>query len=223
MATSNTAYAAAGYCVAPGAPIQTDGLALSQATFQGSNSDQCYGLYGFDGTITTTEVQSKFDTVAGTPYGTGTFLNVSNGNLLAVTDALTIQFVLAPAAGGSSGSWSITFSDAAGAPATTTPKVFDIVLALKDSSATPDNWALYLFNDESVPVVIGGDYTGVGAWDYPGTENIESSRLFIRNGTPGGAGTGSATAVVPEPASLLLLGTGLSAAAWRARRRKSSK
>lgn len=212
--SANSAYAAASYCV-PGP--NSDGLTLSQVTFQGSNADQCYGIVSTNAP-SASSVETWFSDAT---LGTGSYLGgVANGSTIAVTNAMSMQFLLTPL-DVTSGTWTLKFTDPVGAPTQTFPAVFDIVLGLENDvwNSSNDQWALYMFNDES----IAGTGPANGTWQFNYSGNsLDSAKLFIRNGTPGGTGAGSTQAVVPEPASLLLLGTGLSAAAWRARRKKNT-
>src|SRR4030095_16397426 len=136
LMTSNTAYAAAGYCVAPSNPITTDGLALSGVTFNFNNADQCYGF----------QAAASATVFDGATYGTGTWLTAENAGLggnktIGIDVGLALTFVLTPLQNGTNGTCSLFFAAPNGAgPSPSFPRTYDIVLALQDSTSG-SKWA----------------------------------------------------------------------------------
>lgn len=113
----------------------------------------------------------------------------------------TVNGNLAPTSGAGTSGGGYSFAGVAGT---------DYALGVKDGS--DPTWAVFLLP------------TGVysGSWSVTGG-TLSHLVLYSRpgTGTPGG-GTSSGQTTVPEPASLILLGSGLSAAAVARRRRKQA-
>lgn len=221
MASSGTAHAAASFCV-PGP--NSDGLSLSDVTFRGNNADDCYGVR-LDNDLFVSEVNNIWN-ISVNPdykYGTGDFGNTLYANGNSVTfNGLNWDFDLANNNGGTFGTWDLEITEVGAAGPF--PQTLDILFLIQDDDVNPDSWAMYLFNDETFTNTndVNGNHWEIGWMNGNYTPRYDKAVLLFRNGTPG-SGTGSGQATVPEPASLLLLGSGLSAAAWRARRRKQNQ
>jgi hypothetical protein len=202
---AGTAQAAPSYCV-PGP--NEDGLSTSDVSFRNTNSDDCYGVVS--GNNTTTEL----DAIWGSKYGGGTFGAVVGDGGTAVS-YLGLSWSLSADTGSSTGDWTLSITDP-GTPSL--PVTVDIAVVLKAGN----EWATYFFNDETFTII--GDSIGAFTINFLNTggqfPNLSHMDVYLRQG---GSGGGSTQTVVPEPASLLLLGTGLSAAAWRARRKRQAQ
>ncbi|MEQ1759686.1 MAG: PEP-CTERM sorting domain-containing protein [Vicinamibacterales bacterium] len=213
VASTGQAQAAASFCV-PGP--NTDGLAVSDVTFRGNNADDCYGVLG-DNFLTVTEVNNLWAGLYGSgDYGYLLYANGSSVNM----NGLNFDFDLS---GSTSGSWDLEINEVGAAGPF--PQTLDILMLLQDDDTNPDKWAFYLFNDETFVNTndVDGNHWEIGWVNGNSTPRLDTAILMFRNGTPGtGSGSGSGQAAVPEPASLLLLGSGLSAAAMRARRKKQA-
>lgn len=202
--TAGSAHAAPTYCV-PGP--NTDGLTTGDVEFRGSNSDDCYGVVTSDNDDLT-----DLNTIWGTKYGGGNFGAVV-GDGGGSTSFLGLNWSLAADVDQTSGDFTLSITDPAPA---SLPVTVDIAVVLKAGN----DWATYFFDNETFTIVGGA----VGEFAINFLNNggeipqLSHMNVYLRQGT--GAGGGSTQTVVPEPASLLLLGTGLSAAAWRVRRRR---
>jgi PEP-CTERM motif len=207
-----TASAVPTYCSVFGDP-NADGLSTSDVTFRTFNSDDCYGVEssGSGGNDSLTQVNnlSVFD------GGWEAFVrdNGTNGTL---TNYLGINWTLAADNNQTSGSWTLTLADPLPVDL---PVTVDILAVLKGGNL---GWAGYLFELETFSLV--GSNAGTfnivfdnGGGQIPGLSHMT---LYFREGESDGSdGTDSETAV-PEPGSLILLGSGLALAASRFRKKK---
>jgi len=182
------ANAAPTYCSVTGSP-NSDGLSLSDMTFNANNADDCYGVAS--GNENTAAINAL-------DWGTNWNFLVKDDNPGSGTDVGTFgnfQFTLAADAG-TTGNWTLTGVDLNGAGTPPDfPVMFDFVGVLKGGTS----YAAYLFDDETVTATNAGTFeihfTNRGGQ----TPNLSHLSLYIRD--PG--------TTVPEPSILLLLGGGL--------------
>ncbi|MEQ1759982.1 MAG: PEP-CTERM sorting domain-containing protein [Vicinamibacterales bacterium] len=214
LLTAGSAQAGPEFC---GPGPNADGLSLSDVTFRGNNADSCYGVVLEEGDISLATINSLW---AG-QFGGGNFgFPVESNDGPETVNGITFDFLLEGEEATTFGGWQLLVSpESNGIPY---PQTLDIIMVLENKNSDVDQWALYLFDDETF--LDGSD--AVGTWSVMflnanRTPKLDEGILYFRNGTPGsGSGSGSGQAAVPEPASLLLLGSGLAAAAARARSRR---
>lgn len=194
LGTVGVAQAAATYCV-PGS--NSDGLALSDMTYNGNNANDCYGVVsGNDNLAFVNGLKwgndwsflAKDDFPGGTTQGSGSFLG--------------INFTLAVDAG-KSGNWTLTGTDTNGTAPLNLPATLDLVGVLKGST----NFALYLFDDVVFDGTDGGTYTiKFTTKNGNSVPDISHLSLYVREGTQSDTPPNNR---IPEPTLPLLLGSGL--------------
>lgn len=200
------ASAAPTYCSAFDPNPNPDGLFVGEVTLGGANSDDCYGvLENVTGNPSTSDVNTAF----GSLYGGGDFTLLwkdesTGGEAGSSLDGFT--FDINADNFGTTGTYSLSWTGGQ------VPATFDFVIGLKASTDA----ALYIFDDELInttPSSSGGTYEI--SFTNPGgqTPALSNITLFGREGNGG---------VVPEPASLGILGIGLIGLGWAVRRRKQS-
>ena len=187
-----------------------DGMSTSDVTYNGINSDDCYGVVlGTDSTAlinstlnlwgASTDAWSflaKDDTPGGTGNGTGAFLG--------------INFSLTTTAG-TSGNWTLTGSDT-NVP-TILPTFLDFIVVLKAS----DRFGAWLLDDVKFDGSDGGTWKINFLNNAGNIPDLSHLSLYVRNGDdPSGP-----PKQIPEPASLLLMSAGLIGFGF-ARRRKTA-
>ena len=213
---ATTAQAAASYCSA-GDP-NTDGLSTSDMTFEGSNSNDCYGVVsGNDG-----EDPTVIDAIwSGDPWqflakddapGSGTDTGTIDG----------VQFTLAADAG-SSGNWTLSWVEIS--PPDGLPITMDLVGVLKSQTA----YAAYLFKNLTFDVdPASGTGTFTIAFCVVGNCNnfpdLSHLSLYARIGDtpPPPPPPPPPTGGVPEPGVLALFGVGLLGLGVTRRHRKQA-
>jgi hypothetical protein len=187
----------------PGAPLLSPVgnavLAVSDMTFNGSNSDNCYGVVPTQGNNNDSAADLNALNVFGqNNWSFVTRANVGTGATASSTGSFGGYGFKLTTDTGTAGDWSLEVTS--GAPL---PAYFDIVGTLKGSA----NYALYLFDDVEVT------NANTGTWKISFTGNggqipdLSHLSLYMRVGENGGGGGGGGG--VPEPTSLALLGLGL--------------
>lgn len=192
------------YCSdhAPGA--HPNGLQVSDVTFDGSNSDDCHGVYTSNDTVS--DVNSAW------PTGWAELVKDDGPGTATTGNYMGVDFTL-EAEAGTSGNWTLEWVTN-GLPGLPLNDV-DIVAAIKAG----DGFALYLFNDLDFITDPG---SGSGTWEVAynnsdlgknnsNTPDLSHLTLYVRGGTtpdpdPDPEPDPSA---VPVPPTVWLFGTGI--------------
>lgn len=196
-----------------------DGLQTSDMTFEGSNSDDCYGLgviAGPDG-INPDDIIDELNENEPllSEWGGGWTELVKDDNSSGGSGPGTFEgvtFVLEADNDASSGTWTLSWSGAG------LPMIIDFVGVLNAGS----KWAAYLF--ENVTLAAEPDNMGSGTFTITWTAGQGASTsnpglsgliLYVRLHENGD----DPPTQIPEPGTMLLLGAGLLGLGWVRRRR----
>ena len=220
LGLGNPALAAPSYCSAPSG--NTDGLAVSDMTFNSNNADDCYGVVS---------VVPGGNASAETVWpATGTWsllAKVENATDSGSGDVLGVTFELDPIdITSNNGKWVLSWSET-GDPG------FDLTMDLVGAIKTQTGFASYLF--ESL-VFTADPLSGEGTWavkfrlqgqseEFPDISNLslwyQNAAHTPPNGDDDEPPQDEPPQQVPEPATLGLLGLGLLAIGMLRRRKFS--
>jgi len=180
----------------------------SDVTFRTVNSDDCYGVV--DGNDSLADVNSLETTGL---WGDGWDTFVKDDPTPGTVEYLGFSWTLDASLGTTSGTWTLTLGDPA--PPSSLPVTVDFIAVLKGS----DSWAAYFFDDQTFNLLglNSGTFEIVFLNNGKQIPNLSHMTLYLRE-SDGSDGSDSETPV-PEPGSLVLLGSGLVLAVSRFRKK----
>ena len=198
LAFSGTAAAAAQFCAA------SSTLDVTDVTWEGTNSNDCYGIVTSTNVADTTlQAALNAEPLLSAWGGGWSFVVKDDNESLSNTGSFAgVNFTLDADVGSVEGNWTLSWSGAL-------PKTFDMVVTLKGGGGT--NWVAYLFNAVDFPV---NPASGTGTFlikipvGIGNPSELSGLSLFMRDSVS-----------VPEPSTLALLGLGMLALGM-VRRRK---
>ncbi|MDQ2917335.1 MAG: PEP-CTERM sorting domain-containing protein [Pseudomonadota bacterium] len=218
--------ATVGYCVAP-APLTTS-LALTDVTFTIGSTNysptDCYGLTD-TGNSSVANNLAFVNGLRWEDFVNGVKADVNSSDSVTVDN---ISYTLAPGSDTGSGTntfshFTLSWSDTNGPAAPNLPRNVDFALQWNGGN----NDAFYLFQNVTLSSnpLSGSGVIAIEAMNKPGNSDLGSSHLdlFLTNTSPPPSGD-LPPPTVPEPATLLLIGSALLALAasqrTKARRRR---